>query len=94
MYKTDDYDMWYEDAGEGRAALHCLVHTWTPRTARLLQEAADQMVADMVLDGYHTAYAVGAQHPDFCEFMGGEYLETFFKDNVAYEVYQWELLRQ
>ena len=86
-----DFEMWYEDAGNQNGNLHCLVHVWSPRTAKLIKEAAVTMLAKMKDEGYKGAYAVGSPSPDFCEWLGGKYVDTYIHENVAHEVYQWEL---
>ena len=88
---SDDFEMWYEDAGEMMGHVHCLVHNWNPRTAKLIQEESIKMLAKMKEEGYTAAYSVGSPSPDFCEWLGGKYVDTFIHENVALEVYEWEL---
>ena len=86
------FDVWYEDLGGGNANVHCVVYQWTHNIRKKLDTAIDGMIKEMQDNGFHTAYGVGAVHPEFCEYMGGEYIVTFTKDNIDYEVYKWELV--
>jgi hypothetical protein len=87
-----DYDLWYEDAGEGRANVHCVVNRWTHNVAKRLGKDIDKLVYDMVMEGFTHAYGVGAVHPHFCEYLGGDHLGTFKHEGKEYEVFEWELL--
>lgn len=89
-----NFDLWYEDLGHGRANLHCLVHRWNPSVARDIEDAANAMAYNLTIAGFTEAYAVGAEHPDFCEYMGGEFLGVFSHDGIEYEVFRWELQPQ
>lgn len=88
------FDLWYEDLGEGRANLHCVVNRWNHTVAQQLEHAVNLLVKELVVGGYHTAYAIGPDHPHFCEYMGGDHIGTITHDGLEYEVFQWELLHQ
>ncbi len=89
-----DFRVWYEDAGEGRANVHVVVDRWSHSVARELFKAIDQLVYDMVMEGFTHAYGVGAVHPHFCDYLGGEHLGTFKHNGIEHEVYEWELQQQ
>jgi hypothetical protein len=89
-----DFKVWYEDVGEGRANVHVVVNRWTHNVAKELFKAIDQLVIDMVTDGFTRAYGVGAVHPHFCDYLGGDYLGSVKHNGIDHEVFEWELLPQ
>lgn len=81
------------DIGHGDAVVHVDVQKWSHNVRRMIDEAIDDVIPVLISKGIETVYAIGALHPRFCEYMGGEFVLTHTVDGEEYEVFKWELVQ-
>lgn len=83
------FDLRWEHLEDGVALVHCDVQEWSLSVARKLDIAAGNLMDELEDKGYKTAYAVGPEHPKFCEYMGGLHEGTIIFRGKKHEVYKW-----